>query len=282
MLFELHADTRQLPFEDDSPPQPAGRTSLRSLPTQAVAARSGSSEEESVEGYVGKLTTEETEARVSIGTMASILEAKDDFPLNQGEDRAVALLVASLVKGRVPLEDGEEPNKYSLRISVCEESSDERPFSARDTEFWKYVQLSETTTNTIEELSSAGFPADRIASMLKLDKELVSKVMAFRLRFNMSLASHLSVFVPKFGLTEDSSLTVEVVRRKSGYVKARGQLLLSKVWNSNGMKLRSLVHLTDTERGEELEERTDEKTHYDLDMEIRLFAFVPQTSRKAT
>merc|ERR1712227_10537 len=99
---------------------------------------------------------------------------------------------------------------YSLRVSI-DQCQDERPFSERDYgEFWKEVQLSETTLSTIEELSHAGFPAERIATMLKIKKELIAKVMAYRLKFNIELPQHLCVMVHKTALREESNARFEV------------------------------------------------------------------------
>merc|ERR1719272_2336436 len=117
--------------------------------------------------------------------------------------------------------------------------------------------------------------------MLNMKKELIAKVMAYRLKFNVELPHHLCVMVPKSALmAHDSSATFEVVDSRWGYQKAKGTIQLNTLCRANGMKLRSLVNLKSSSDGKDSADRADTKERFDIDVEIRLLALVPHKVNK--
>jgi len=297
-LFELHNDKKKLPSSSDSSPErtlarkPTRSVSSGCTASSVTAPRSSSSILDDTSAHEPSVAASASfnsstadgnqEAESSLGKFWFMDANSSQFESpRKVENTAVALFILSVFKGRVPLEETESASRYILRASVTSDHFEERPFVARDTEFWKHVHLPETTMCAIEELSNAGFPAERIATMLKLDKELVAKVIAHRLKWNVELPWHLCVRVPKKVLSEERPLTLEVLKKGYGQQKAKGQVALSKVRGSNGMKLRSLVNLA--EASDSAANRSDLKSRYDLDIEIRLLAFVPhqQYSRRS-
>lgn len=252
-LFQLHAESRKLPMSETSTPTMLSQRD--ELPQQTKEA------------------SPERPVRSSSDLSTLLATAQPVQKEDPSRDEAVALLIVSVIKGRIPLAKDEEATNYTFHVSVTDQHRDQRPFIPRDTEFWKFVNLSDTMLNTIKELSSAGFPAERIATMLKMKKEVVAKVTAYLLKFNVELPQHLCVLVPKSALKEDGQAEFQVLdARKSP--QARGSVELSALWRAKGMKMRSLVNLKPTDEAAKVSE-VDLKESFDLDVEIRLLAFVP-------
>jgi len=190
-LYELHADKKYLKIAEETPKEREENRDRERLHTQKLELDEANGPA-TVVGAGGPMLAAAVAMARSPAQTNSSLDGQNDA------DEPVALLIINLIKGSVKPVIGNLEKDYELRASVDDHFFDQKQMNARD-DSWlqEFEEISETTEKTIQELSKAGFPSDKIAAMLNIEEVRVSKVVAKSKGFNVECPHHLCVLVPK-------------------------------------------------------------------------------------